>query len=224
MQGRRSNADYEYSWRPCQARPIWFFTADAPATEERRTLATTLGSYDISNKLRRYEGKGTYSLTGHRIQGAYTRSTDSAKNTSQNATIIMDRNSLFDATRDLNLFTLGYNGVLSPSFSLEARLSVRNDTTKDFGGRSTDLIAGTLLLDGSRSLRRYWAPTFCGVCDPEERDNQNIFVKGSYFSRSRGTVRTTACSVTTGSTTADSRTTIRQAVTIGFTARRPSST
>ena len=28
---------------------------------------------------------------------------------------------------------------------------------------------------------RWWSPTFCGVCGPEERDNQNVFVKGNYF-------------------------------------------
>ncbi len=32
-----------------------------------------------------------------------------------------------------------------------------------------------------RGSTRYWSPTFCGVCAPEERDNQNVFVKGSYF-------------------------------------------
>ena len=47
--------------------------------------------------------------------------------------------------------------------------------------QSTDLIVGTLLLDVARGSTRYWAPTFCGICEPEERDNRNVFVKGSYF-------------------------------------------
>src|SRR4029079_10943522 len=32
----------------------------------------------------------------------------------------------------------------------------------------------------SRGLR-FWSPTFCGVCSDETRDNQDIFVKASYF-------------------------------------------
>ena len=42
---------------------------------------------------------------------------------------------------------------------------------------STDLIEGTLLIDSARGNLRYWSPTFCGVCDPEKRDNEEVFVK-----------------------------------------------
>src|SRR5262249_5925673 len=28
---------------------------------------------------------------------------------------------------------------------------------------------------------RYWAPTFCGVCDPEDRNNDNEYAKVTYF-------------------------------------------
>ncbi len=36
---------------------------------------------------------------------------------------------------------------------------------------------------------RYWAPTFCAECDDEQRDNENLLAKGSYFlsSESAGT-------------------------------------
>src|SRR5207253_422753 len=37
-----------------------------------------------------------------------------------------------------------------------------------------------------RSGRRYWAPTFCGVCGNDERDGQELFAKGSYFSSTKG--------------------------------------
>jgi len=180
---------YEYTLGgPIVRDRLWFFTAGRlQSTAEGRTLVTTNGAYDFSNVLRRYEGKATYSLSNRNsLGGAYTRSAEDQTNSSQNPALAMDRNSLFDATRDMNLFTVNYYGILTPRFSVEARYSVRNETLKDVGSRSTDLIAGTLLLDGSRSLRRYWAPTFCGVCDPEERDNQNLFIKGSYFLTTRG--------------------------------------
>ena len=35
--------------------------------------------------------------------------------------------------------------------------------------------------DLSRGNARYNAPTFCGVCDPETRDNRDFLVKGTYF-------------------------------------------
>ena len=35
--------------------------------------------------------------------------------------------------------------------------------------------------DLSRGRARYNSPTFCGVCDPESRDNRDILVKGTYF-------------------------------------------
>ena len=28
---------------------------------------------------------------------------------------------------------------------------------------------------------RWWAPTFCGVCAPEERANNDLLLKGNYF-------------------------------------------
>jgi len=98
----------------------------------------------------------------------------------------MDRNSLYDFSRDMNLFTVNYYGILTPRLSVEARYSVRNETINNQGGRSADRVEGTLLLDSSQSYRRYWAPALCGICGPEERDNQNLFLKGSYFLTTAG--------------------------------------
>ena len=35
--------------------------------------------------------------------------------------------------------------------------------------------------------QRYWSPTFCGVCDPEKRDNDDEFAKATYFKSTKGT-------------------------------------
>ncbi|MEO8137541.1 MAG: TonB-dependent receptor, partial [Betaproteobacteria bacterium] len=180
---------YEYTLGgPIMRNRLWFFTAGRlQSTAEERTLATTNGAYEYDNVLRRYEGKATYSPSGnHRVESAYTRSTERQTSASQNPALAMDRNSLYDPSRDMNLFTVNYSGILTPRLFFDVRYSVRNETFAGVGSRTRDLVGGTLLLDLSRSGRRFWAPTFCGVCDPEERDNQNLFVKGSYFLTSRG--------------------------------------
>jgi outer membrane receptor for ferrienterochelin and colicin len=175
---------YEYTLGgPVMKDHLWFFAAGRSQNlDERRTLAVTNANYDFSDRLRRYEAKGTYSPKGsQRIEGAYTRSSDAQTNATFNPSTSMDARSLYNPTRLLDLTTVSYSGVLSQKLFFEARVSMRNETLQDIGATSTDLINGTLLIDQSRSSRRYWAPTFCGVCDPEERDNQDVFLKGSYF-------------------------------------------
>ena len=92
----------------------------------------------------------------------------------------MDLRSLYTRELPQNLFTVGYSGVLSPSLFLEGRYSARHFSFIGSGATSTDIIDGTLLIDSARGNLRYWSPTFCGVCDPEKRDNEEVFVKGTY--------------------------------------------
>src|SRR5690606_25941279 len=76
--------------------------------------------------------------------------------------------------------------IITPQLSVEAQFSQKHFTFVGSGSPFQDLINGTLMLDRSRSNRRYWAPTFCGVCDDEKRDNQNVLVKANYFVSSSG--------------------------------------
>jgi hypothetical protein len=173
---------YEYTFGgPAVSDRVWFFTAGRNQRQEAgRTLVGTAVPYAFREDARRFEIKGTYSATpNHRLQGVLTTNTAAQTNGSQNPATSMDLNSLYDGRRELNLFTLSYNGVIRPWLFVETRTSVRNETLRDIGARSTDRILGTLLID--RAGRRYWSATFCGVCDPEERDGQDVFVKASYF-------------------------------------------
>jgi carboxypeptidase family protein/TonB-dependent receptor-like protein len=177
---------YEYTiGGPVNQDRLWFFGAGRQQTQESgRALALTNIPYTFKSNQRRNEGKLTYSpRTGDRLQASYIASFEAQINQSQNFNNVMDLRSLYNARHPMNLFTMGYSGVLSHSLVVEGRYSVRNETLKDVGAPTTDPIDGTLLVD--RSQRRYWSPTFCGVCDPEQRDGQELFAKGSYFRSAR---------------------------------------
>lgn len=173
---------YEYTLGgPALKDRLWFFTSGRMQTQETaRTLVATGIPYVFSEQAKRFELNGTYSVNAnHRVQAVLIANNAKQINATQNPATSMDLNSLFDASRLMNLFTVNYSGVMTSRFFVEGRYAVRNETLKDFGSRTTDRIGGTLLID--RSNRRYWAATFCGVCEPEERDGADIFLKGSYF-------------------------------------------
>ena len=92
------------------------------------------------------------------------------------------------STRELpeNLFTFHYTGVLTSKLFVEGRASQRQLSFVGSGSPFTDLERGTLLLDRSRGNTRYWTDTFCGVCTVEERDNLDLFGKGTYFLSTEG--------------------------------------
>ena len=166
---------------------LWFFTAGRLQTNSiNRQLVITNIPYVFTDKSRRYEGKLTYLVdANHRVQTAFTKINRDEINGTFNTTTSMDVASLYDRSLPEDLFTINYTGVITPKFFLEGRYSQRNLTFVGSGSKFTDLQQGTLLVDPAG--RRYNAPTFCGVCTDEERDNQDIFIKGSYFLSTSGT-------------------------------------
>ena len=177
---------YEYTvGGPVLRDRLWFFHAGRLQTNAiNRQLIRTNIPYVFTDKSRRFEGKLTYALDdSHRLNGAYTKIQRDQLNNTFQPTLSMDLNSLGDRSLPEDLFTLNYTGVLSSTIFVEGRYSQRNLTFIGSGGRFTDLQKGTLLIDPLG--QRYHADTFCGVCTAEERDNQNFFVKGTWF-RSTG--------------------------------------
>jgi hypothetical protein len=79
-----------------------------------------------------------------------------------------------------------YTGIINPKFFVEARYSLRKFTFENSGSLFTDITAGTLLLDQALGNARYHAPTFCGVCGPEKRDNNAYGAKATYFASTSG--------------------------------------
>jgi hypothetical protein len=177
---------YEYTFGgPVAKDHLWFFTAGRLQEQiaNRQTSVTNI-PYTFTDNQKRYEAKLTYSLNAnHRVQGAYTKIVRDQLNANQFN--VMDVASLYNASLPQDLYTVNYNGILSPRFVVEARYSLRRSRQSGVGSTFTDLIDGTLVTDRARNTR-YWTSTFCGVCDPEDRNNDDLFIKGSYFLSKKG--------------------------------------
>jgi outer membrane receptor protein involved in Fe transport len=179
---------YEYTiGGPIAKDRLWFFHAGRLQDQETsRTLAISNTPFVFTNEVQRFETKGTYAVSpGHRVQSSFTKVINRELNYTFNPAVVMDTRSLGTRSIPEELFTVNYTGVLSNQVFVEGRYSRRDLTFIGTGAKSTDLIEGTMLLDRSRGITRYWSDTFCGVCDPEQRDNTELFVKGSYFFSTR---------------------------------------
>jgi hypothetical protein len=167
---------------------LWFFgAARIQKQESNRQTVGTLIPYVRTNDEKRYEGKVTYAPhPNHSIQATYIKINQVLRNnTSFN---VMDLASLTDQGQPMDLVSLHYSGVVKPNFFVEGQYSVRHLTFTDVGAATKDLINGTGVTDQARGAFRYWSPTFCAgsTCDgDEQRDNDDIILKGSYFLSSK---------------------------------------
>ena len=160
---------------------LWFFASGrARKFESSNQTQFTNFAYTSTQDEKRGSLKLTYALTPrHTLKAAYQAISDVQTNSSFQT--ILDADSLYDRETPQGFLSASYTGIVSPKFFVEAQYSKRHFSFIGSGSQYTDLIKGTLLLDQSRSLARFNSPTFCGVCDDETRDNENAFVKGSYF-------------------------------------------
>ena len=170
---------------PIKRDRLWFFGAGrvVDRVEGRQTTTTNL-PYTLREEERRYEGKVTFSLNpNHTVRGSYIYRNRDQFNTS--SFTILDLRSLYDRSLPDNLRSFNYTGVISPNFFVEGTFSNRNLKFVNSGAKATDIIDGMLVVDVARNSR-YWSPTFCGVCGvDEERNNENLVLKGSYFASTR---------------------------------------
>jgi hypothetical protein len=176
---------YEYVFGgPVLRDHLWFFTAGRFIKQEfaRNTVAPLNLPYTATNDRKRFEVKLTGALnSNHRFEGAYTKEALTQVNDTFNTSTSMDLASLYTRENPAQLFTVNYSGVLTSHLFVEARYSRRTFSFINTGSQFTDPIQGTLLLDVNRGSLRYNSPTFCGVCGPEDRNNNDVFAKGTWF-------------------------------------------
>jgi hypothetical protein len=180
---------YEYTFGgPIMKDHLWFFTAGRITSQDsnRQLAAPVNTAYVFSDQQKRYEGKVTYSVnSNHRFQGTYTKVIRDLLNNGGTQFLVLDSASLFNSKAPQDLLALNYNGVLSSNFTVEGRFTKRHATSIGAGATSQDIIQGTLMRDVT-NVTRYWSATFCGVCRDEQRDNDDVFVKGNYFLSKKG--------------------------------------
>ena len=91
--------------------------------------------------------------------------------------------SAIDVSRELpnSFLTAHYNGVVTNNFLIEANASRKRYAFVGSGGDAIgDVVRGTNVYNAARG----WymgAPTFCGACGNESRNNRNWNVKGTYY-------------------------------------------
>ena len=166
---------------PMRRDRLWFFHAGRTTerTEARTTAAPARIPYERIRDEKRFEGKLTYTARpGHTVKGAYLWSKISALN--ENFTDELDLQSLTNRVDPGDLRSLNYTAVFGGRLFVDAQYSARATAIEGAGAKSQDLIDGTLIVDGV-SNARFHSATFCGVCRPEERDNQSLIAKASYF-------------------------------------------
>jgi outer membrane receptor protein involved in Fe transport len=163
---------------------LWYFLAGRDFKQSAGLTTVAIPNqhgipFDDVNNEKRYEGKLTLSpWTGQRLIASYIKiNADEQGNSFGN---ILDLASLVNRSTPQELRALNYSGVFTDTFFVEAQYSKRKFTFENSGSPFTDLIKGTLLVDGVTG-NRFNSPTFCGVCRPEERNNDDKLVKGSWF-------------------------------------------
>jgi len=166
---------------------LWFFGAGrmVEASTEWFTTVTNI-PFTLGDEETRWEAKLTGQLTPkHNLVGSYL-DVDRTLTNNWFGTIggnpaVYDTRSLYSDSQPNNLMTFSYAGILSANLLIEASYSEKNFSFEGAGAPSRDRVEGTLLVDTSNGNRRYWSPTFCGVCTDEERNNDSQILKGTYY-------------------------------------------
>lgn len=160
---------------------LWFFGAGrmVEATTQRFTSITNR-AYNFGDEETRLEGKLTAQITDRiNVVGSYL---DVARDiTNTHFGTIYDERSLYNTSQPNTLLAFNVNGIVTNSLLLEASYSQKDFTFVGSGAPTQDRVEGTLLVDTSNGSRRYWSPTFCGVCSDEERNNESQYLKGTYY-------------------------------------------
>jgi hypothetical protein len=160
----------------------WFFAAgrDFDTTLTDQTAAPYRIAFDNADSQTRLEGKLTLSpFDGHRLTGSYIDVDETDGGNYFTGAPILDLDSVTTRSLPQELKAAHYSGVLTENLFVEGQWSDRIFQFIGSGARFTDRLRGTLLINSAG--QRWHAATFCGVCLPEERSNENLLGKVNYF-------------------------------------------
>lgn len=164
---------------------LWFFGAGRKSkTSNQRFTTITNIPYVNGFDEKRWEGKLTGQITPkHNLVLSYL---DIKNNETNNAfgTILDERSLVPVRSLPNSLLSVDYNGILTSNLLAQLQYSRKKFAFQNSGSTTTDLIQGTLLIQ-LPGFRRYWSPTFCGVCTPEERNNDGWLAKTNYYLSTR---------------------------------------
>ena len=161
---------------------VWFFAAGRLRNSEtgNQTFKTNVPFAQTDDETR-LEGKLTISpFQNHTLTGSYLEVSREQGNYYFTSIPILSTDQLYTRQLPQSLLALNYNGVLTDKLFVEAQYSQRKFEFQNSGALFTDLIKGTAMYDLTNGAM-YNSPVFCGVCDPEKRNNEAILVKGTYF-------------------------------------------
>jgi len=173
---------------------VWFFASGRWAKNDtaRQTIAIPAAggavsspaspplSYTESNDQKRYGAKITASVSAHHSVIATYFGIGTTTENSRFANNIYDAASLTERDDPDSLAALRYQAVLGRAALLEAQYSRRTMGLRS-GARTSDLVGGTVVLDRANANARFNSPSLCGFCDAEQRDNDDLLLKGTYY-------------------------------------------
>jgi hypothetical protein len=173
---------------------LWFFAAGRLAKNDtaRQTVsipastanpispASPAVSYAEGNDQKRYEMKLTSQIGSRQTLAASWFGVNTNGTNSRFSANLYDEASLTTRTDPESLLAVHYNGMAAANLLLEGHYSARKFSDRT-GATTTDLIAGTVLLDRNNNNTRFHSPTLCEVCDAERRNNKDVLLEAHDF-------------------------------------------
>lgn len=165
---------------------LWFFLAARELETDMTAITQRFATpFRQETDEERLEAKLTGSpAAAHQLQLGYLEIDEHQSNAAHGGldafAITTDDGTLQDRELPQEALTADYSGVLGPRFFLEAQYSEREFTFESTGGRDDSIPGGTAVWDLVESVI-YNESLFCGICRPEERDNESSRLQASYF-------------------------------------------
>lgn len=168
---------------------LWFFAAARKAEASLGSFtALTVIPYRIDSHEGRQDVKVTQQITArHLLIASYIRTSLEETNVvnSEQGVRVLDLASLIpERSQPAHLFALTYEGLLRPNAFAEVHASEKSYALRGNGGRSSDLILGTVIIT-PRSGASMNAPIGCGICGDDARDSNSWAVKASHYRNTR---------------------------------------